>query len=300
MPTWVCVPGCTARCSTCPTRRARATCSSGIARPSAAHGSDSLARRRHEPSAGEREGLAPRKKEPSAGEREGVPLARESPQPGSARDLRSRWSFRCAKTPRQGSARAARARALPLARDSTMAGRAHGENAPSVAGRAGAPRGLTGMAAEPTFADRDGYIWMNGELVDWREARVHVLTHTLHYGVGVFEGVRAYATPSGPSVFRLREHTDRLFDSAHILGIDDPVHAGGTERGPVRGAGRQRPRRGLFAPGGVPGVRGDGTAGGSPVGERLDRLLALAGLHGPGVPRAGHSRTHVVLIRATT
>ena len=78
------------------------------------------------------------------------------------------------------------------------------------------------MVAEPTFAERDGYIWMNGGLVDWRDARVHVLTHTLHYGMGVFEGVRAYATPSGPSVFRLREHTDRLFDSAHILGIAIP------------------------------------------------------------------------------
>ena len=72
------------------------------------------------------------------------------------------------------------------------------------------------------LSDRDGWIWQNGELIPWREARVHVLTHTLHYGVGVFEGVRAYETPSGPCVFRLEDHTRRLFNSAHILGIKIP------------------------------------------------------------------------------
>ncbi len=76
------------------------------------------------------------------------------------------------------------------------------------------------MAA--TLADRDGWIWLNGELVPWREANVHVLTYTLHYGVGVFEGVRAYRTASGPSFFRLEDHTTRLFDSAHILQIEIP------------------------------------------------------------------------------
>ena len=73
-----------------------------------------------------------------------------------------------------------------------------------------------------TLADRDGVIWFNGELVPWREAKVHVLTHTLHYGFGVFEGVRAYATDRGPVIFRLHEHTDRLFRSAHILGFPMP------------------------------------------------------------------------------
>ena len=72
------------------------------------------------------------------------------------------------------------------------------------------------------LADRDGWIWMDGELTPWREANVHVLTYTLHYGVGVFEGVRAYDTPSGPQFFRLREHTERLFDSARILQIEMP------------------------------------------------------------------------------
>ncbi len=77
----------------------------------------------------------------------------------------------------------------------------------------------------PSFADRDGFIWFNGELVPWRDAKVHVLTHTLHYGLGVFEGVRAYQTPKGPCIFRLREHTRRLFNSAHILGLELPYSA---------------------------------------------------------------------------
>ena len=74
----------------------------------------------------------------------------------------------------------------------------------------------------PSMSDRDGLIWLDGELVDWREAKVHVLTHTLHYGMGVFEGVRAYETPQGAAIFRLQEHTDRLFNSAKILGMKMP------------------------------------------------------------------------------
>jgi branched-chain amino acid aminotransferase len=74
-----------------------------------------------------------------------------------------------------------------------------------------------------SLADRDGHIWLDGEMVPWREAKVHVLTHTLHYGLGVFEGVRAYNTPNkGTCIFRLKEHTDRLFRSAHILGMPMP------------------------------------------------------------------------------
>jgi branched-chain amino acid aminotransferase len=65
--------------------------------------------------------------------------------------------------------------------------------------------------------DRDGKIWMDGELVDWRDAKIHVLTHTLHYGCGAFEGVRAYKTAEGTAIFRLREHTQRLLNSAKIL-----------------------------------------------------------------------------------
>ena len=73
-----------------------------------------------------------------------------------------------------------------------------------------------------SMADRDGVIWLDGELVPWREAKVHVLTHTLHYGTGVFEGVRAYHADQGTSIFRLEDHTDRLFRSAHILGMNIP------------------------------------------------------------------------------
>ena len=73
-----------------------------------------------------------------------------------------------------------------------------------------------------TMADRDGVIWMDGKLVPWRDAKVHVLTHTLHYGMGVFEGVRAYNAEGGTAIFRLQEHTDRLFRSAHILGMGMP------------------------------------------------------------------------------
>jgi len=73
-----------------------------------------------------------------------------------------------------------------------------------------------------SMADRDGWIWYDGKMVPWREATTHVLTHTLHYGMGVFEGVRCYETGSGPAIFRLTDHTDRLFRSAHIFGMKMP------------------------------------------------------------------------------
>ncbi len=68
----------------------------------------------------------------------------------------------------------------------------------------------------PSMADRDGFIWYDGKLVPWRDATTHVLTHSLHYGLAVFEGVRAYKTVHGTAIFRLKEHTERLFNSAHI------------------------------------------------------------------------------------
>ncbi len=73
-----------------------------------------------------------------------------------------------------------------------------------------------------SMADRDGLIWYDGKMVPWREATTHVLTHTLHYGMGVFEGVRAYETAQGTAIFRLEEHTERLLRSAHILGMKLP------------------------------------------------------------------------------
>ncbi|OOZ23485.1 branched chain amino acid aminotransferase [Solemya velum gill symbiont] len=75
---------------------------------------------------------------------------------------------------------------------------------------------------QPTMSDRDGLIWLDGEMVPWRDAKVHVLTHTLHYGMGVFEGVRAYHAEKGTAIFRLEEHTKRLYESAHILGMEIP------------------------------------------------------------------------------
>ncbi|MEZ5585039.1 MAG: branched-chain amino acid transaminase [Candidatus Competibacteraceae bacterium] len=73
-----------------------------------------------------------------------------------------------------------------------------------------------------TMDDRDGLIWFDGEMVPWREAKTHVLTHTLHYGMGVFEGIRAYNTALGTAIFRLQAHTDRLHRSAHILAMPLP------------------------------------------------------------------------------
>ena len=73
-----------------------------------------------------------------------------------------------------------------------------------------------------SMADRDGFIWYDGKLVPWRDATTHVLTHTLHYGMGVFEGVRAYKTTQGTAIFRLQEHTDRLFNSAYIFKMKMP------------------------------------------------------------------------------
>jgi branched-chain amino acid aminotransferase len=73
-----------------------------------------------------------------------------------------------------------------------------------------------------SMANRDGFIWMDGKLAPWREANIHVLTHTLHYGMGVFEGVRAYKTSEGTAIFRLKEHTRRLLNSAKIFQMKVP------------------------------------------------------------------------------
>ena len=74
----------------------------------------------------------------------------------------------------------------------------------------------------PSMSDRDGKIWMDGQMVEWRDAKIHVLSHTLHYGCGAFEGVRAYKGDGGTAIFRLEEHTERLFNSAKILRMKIP------------------------------------------------------------------------------
>ena len=76
-----------------------------------------------------------------------------------------------------------------------------------------------------SMADRDGWIWYDGKMVPWRDATTHVLTHTLHYGMGVFEGVRCYKTDRGPAIFRLGDHTDRFLRSARIFGMKIPFTA---------------------------------------------------------------------------
>ena len=88
----------------------------------------------------------------------------------------------------------------------------------------GQPRrkGYDMNAPTASLDDRDGKIWLDGKLVDWRAANVHVLTHTLHYGCGVFEGVRAYHTTNGTRIFRLHEHTQRFFNSAKIMRMKIP------------------------------------------------------------------------------
>lgn len=73
-----------------------------------------------------------------------------------------------------------------------------------------------------SMADRDGFIWYDGKLVPWREANTHVLTHSLHYGLAVFEGMRAYDTGNGTAIFRLREHIERMYNSAHIYMMKIP------------------------------------------------------------------------------
>ena len=80
----------------------------------------------------------------------------------------------------------------------------------------------TKTGAALSMADRDGWIWYDGKLVPWRSATTHVLTHSLHYGLAVFEGVRAYDTAIGTAIYRLKEHTDRLFSSAHIYMMKIP------------------------------------------------------------------------------
>ncbi|MGB1906242.1 MAG: branched-chain amino acid transaminase [Spongiibacter sp.] len=122
-----------------------------------------------------------------------------------------------------------------------------------------------------SMADRDGLIWFDGEMVPWRDARVHVLTHTLHYGMGVFEGVRAYQTADrGTCIFRLQEHTDRLFRSAHIMRMDMPF-----DKAVINEAQRQVVRE-------------------NNLDEAYLRPMVFLGSEGMGL-RADNLRTHVIV-----
>ena len=143
-------------------------------------------------------------------------------------------------------------------------------------------------------------IWMNGELVDWDKAQVHVLTHTLHYGTGVFEGIRAYETDQGPAVFRLTEHIERLFSSAQIMGMEIPytvdeliaatketVASTGLDSCYIRPIALLRLRR-------------DGPEHAAVLGRRVDRLLAVGRVPRRRRRREGRADEDLVVDAATT
>ena len=124
-------------------------------------------------------------------------------------------------------------------------------------------------------------IWMDGELVDWEKATTHVLSHTLHYGTGAFEGIRAYKTPNGVAVFRLREHIQRLFNSCKILMVDVPFTPDELFEATKSGGARERVARRLLHPtAGVLGVRRDGDQPAAVPGERGDRGVAVGSVLG--------------------
>ena len=97
-----------------------------------------------------------------------------------------------------------------------------------------------------TMDDRDGVIWLDGQWVEWREAKVHVLTHTLHYGLGVFEGIRAYHAEKGTAIFKMQDHTDRLFRSAHIMNMKMPYGKDETESSSARCGCQEQPGQRLY------------------------------------------------------
>ena len=129
------------------------------------------------------------------------------------------------------------------------------------------------MAApqQGTFDDRDGWIWFDGELVPWRDAKVHVLTHALHYASSVFEGQRAY----NGEIFKLREHSERLRKSAQLLGFELPWTRRGDRRRLQRGAEGQRLHRRLHAPGRLARLGIDGRRAGQDQAAHGDRRVGM-------------------------
>ena len=118
-------------------------------------------------------------------------------------------------------------------------------------------------------------IWMNGELVPWESAQVHILTHTLHYGTGVFEGIRAYETDRGPAVFRLTEHIERLFNSARIMMMEIPYTVDELVQAMKDTVRVDRPAVVLHPADRVLRLRRDGTQHAAVQGRRVDRVLAV-------------------------
>ena len=142
-------------------------------------------------------------------------------------------------------------------------------------------------------------IWMNGEFVAWEDAKVHVLTHGLHYGTGVFEGVRCYDTEIGPAVFRHQDHVDRLFRSSELYYMPIPYDARADPPGDARADRAQRPALLLHPPARLPRLRHDGpvpargaastsrspSGSGAPTSARRASAAASA----PRSPRGGGS-----------
>ena len=168
------------------------------------------------------------------------------------------------------------------------------------------------MAQLIPYDDRDGYIWMDGELVPWREAKVHVLTHGLHYASCVFEGERAY----GGRVLKLREHTQRLIDSGRILGFEKPYTLEQLEAATNEVVAKNGRRRPLRPPARLARARADGRLGAAEPDPRRDRGLAVGRLlqrppadprdlrppgaqHRPG-PRQGRRPLHDLHALAST
>ena len=122
-----------------------------------------------------------------------------------------------------------------------------------------------------SMSDRDGKIWMDGQMVEWRDAKIHVLTHTLHYGCGAFEGVRAYKTQQGTAIFRLQEHTERLINSAKILRMKLPFTQGQLEQAQVEVVRANQLESGYIRP--LTWI-GDKKLGVSPKGNTIHVMVA--------------------------
>lgn len=122
-----------------------------------------------------------------------------------------------------------------------------------------------------SMENRDGWIWMDGQWTPWRDAKVHAMTHTLHYGLGCFEGIRAYATSNGPAIFRLDEHIERLFDSAKILGLDMPWDAPTLRQACIDAIGKNGLESGYIRPLVFLGAE---KAGVDPIGTEVHVMIA--------------------------
>ena len=122
-----------------------------------------------------------------------------------------------------------------------------------------------------SMSDRDGKIWMDGQMVEWRDAKIHVLTHTLHYGCGAFEGVRAYKTQQGTAIFRLQERTERLINSAKILRMKLPFTQEQLEQAQVEVVRANQLERGYIRP--LTWI-GDKKLGVSPKGNTIHVMVA--------------------------